>query len=70
MNCSDNKKPTAPRPAITPTRGLQMATRPTRGVDHRAVSRLNVSRSQVRALRELEESAGFDGCIARLSSTV
>ena len=59
MNCSDNKKPTAPRPAITPTKGLQIATRPTRGVDHKAASRLNNVAKPCQALLGISREMGF-----------
>ena len=70
MNCSDSKKPTAPSPAMTPTKGLQIATRPTRGVDHKAASRLNTSRSHARALWGFKGDGVLDDCIEGLSSTV
>ena len=66
MNWSDSKKPTAPSPAITPTNGLHIATRPTRGVDHKAASRLKCRAATTRALWEFREDGILDDGIALL----
>ena len=55
-----SRKPTAPRPAITPTTGLHSATRPIRGDDQSAASRLTSSRSQAKSRSGPEASGSFD----------